>query len=59
MIDDYASAQPDTFLSDLAGMAAHHTVPIAVVDDSGRLLGVVPRARLLAALSSTEGDVDA
>ncbi len=57
MIDDYASAQPDTFLSDLAGLAAHHTVPIAVVDDTGHLLGVVPRARLLAALSNEEGAV--
>jgi glycine betaine/proline transport system ATP-binding protein len=46
-------------LSDLAGMAAHHTVPIAVTDDTGRLLGVVPRARLLAALSNDEETVDA
>lgn len=44
MVEDYASAQPETFLSDLAGMAAHHTVPIAVVDDTGRLVGVVPCA---------------
>ncbi|MEX2550829.1 MAG: glycine betaine/L-proline ABC transporter ATP-binding protein [Nitriliruptoraceae bacterium] len=59
LIEDYASAQHDTFLSDLAGLAAQHTVPIAVVDDTGHLLGVVPRAHLLAALSNEEGVVDA
>lgn len=59
LIEDYASARPYTYLSDLAQMAAHHTVPIAVVDDTGHLLGVVPRARLLASLSNVEGNVDA
>jgi glycine betaine/proline transport system ATP-binding protein len=59
LVDDFARAGRDTLLSDLAGMAAHHTVPIAVTDDEGRLLGVVPRARLLAALSNEEADVDA
>jgi glycine betaine/proline transport system ATP-binding protein len=34
-------------------------VPIAVTDDTGRLLGVVPRARLLAALSNEEVPADA
>jgi glycine betaine/proline transport system ATP-binding protein len=56
---DYARAAPDTPLADLAGLAAQHTVPIAVTDDTGRLLGVVPRARLLAALSNEEVTVDA
>lgn len=59
LTDDYARAEPDTLLSDLAGLAAQHTVPIAVTDDTGRLLGVVPRARLLAALSNEEVPADA
>ncbi len=60
VIDDYASARHDTLLSDLAAMAAHHTVPIAVTDDTGQLFGVVPRARLLAALSNDDEEtVDA
>ncbi len=54
VIEDYASAGPDTLLSDLAAIAAHHTVPIPVLDREGRLLGVVPRARLLGALSNEE-----
>ncbi len=59
LLQDFASASHDTPLSDLAGLAAHHTVPIAVIDDTGRLYGVVPRARLLAALSNQEAEVDA
>ncbi|MEX2486216.1 MAG: glycine betaine/L-proline ABC transporter ATP-binding protein [Nitriliruptoraceae bacterium] len=59
LIEDYASAQHDTLLSELAGLAAHHTVPIAVTDETGKLFGVVPRAHLLAALSNEEAEVDA
>ncbi|MBS3940564.1 MAG: glycine betaine/L-proline ABC transporter ATP-binding protein [Actinobacteria bacterium] len=59
LTQDYARASADTLLSDLAGLAAQHTVPIAVLDDNGRLLGVVPRARLLAALAGEEAHVDA
>jgi glycine betaine/proline transport system ATP-binding protein len=59
LTDDYARAEPDTLLSDLAGLAAQHTVPIAVTDDTGHLHGVVPRARLLAALSNGEVPADA
>ncbi len=59
LVDDYARAQPDTLLTDLSALAAQHTVPIAVMDDVGRLLGVVPRPRLLAALSGEEASTDA
>jgi glycine betaine/proline transport system ATP-binding protein len=59
LTEDYARAQPDTLLSDLASLAAQHTVPIAVTDDTGHLHGVVPRARLLAALSNGEVPADA
>lgn len=59
LTDDYARVEPDTLLTDLASLAALHTVPIAVADDRGYLKGVVPRARLLAALSHEEVTVDA
>ena len=49
--DDYARVPPDALLADLSGLAARHVVPLAVTDDTGRLLGVVPRAQLLASLA--------
>jgi glycine betaine/proline transport system ATP-binding protein len=54
LVDAYATAHPDTLLSDLSGIAAAHTVPIAVIDDDGHLKGVVTRARLLDALSGDD-----
>lgn len=39
-----------TLLSDLLAPAAQDEVPVTVVDDDGRLLGVVPRGAVLAAL---------
>lgn len=59
LTDEYARVSPDTLLQDLSSLAAQHTVPIAVTDERGRLLGVVPRARLLAALSGEEASTDA
>ncbi|MEX1178207.1 MAG: glycine betaine/L-proline ABC transporter ATP-binding protein [Nitriliruptor sp.] len=59
LTDDYARAMPHTLLQDLSALAAQHTVPIAVTDERGRLVGVVPRARLLAALSGEEVVADA
>lgn len=53
--NDYPSASPDTFISEIFGLSAEHTLPIAVVDDEGRLLGVVPRVSLLSAF---EGEVN-
>lgn len=59
LIDDWAGVDPHTPLSELSALAAEHTVPIAVIDDEGHLLGVVPRARLLATLSGEEVALDA
>jgi glycine betaine/proline transport system ATP-binding protein len=53
LTDDYARVAPDTLLADLSRLAARHSVPLAVTDDTGRLLGVVPRAGLLAALAGS------
>ncbi len=54
LIDDYASVSLDTSLHDISALSARHSVPIAVVDEDRRLLGVVPRASLLAALSGDQ-----
>jgi glycine betaine/proline transport system ATP-binding protein len=50
--DDYATTEPDRPLIDLMDRLGRHAVPMAVVDDRSRLLGVVPRAAVLASLSA-------
>jgi glycine betaine/proline transport system ATP-binding protein len=59
--DQLAIVPPTTPLADLFAPSAENTLPVAVVDDSGRLLGVVPRVTLLAAMASisTGRDADA
>jgi glycine betaine/proline transport system ATP-binding protein len=52
LTDDYERTGPDTLLVDLCPLVGRHSVPLAVTDD-GKLLGVVPRAALLTALSDT------
>ncbi|MEB8340664.1 quaternary amine ABC transporter ATP-binding protein [Streptomyces endophyticus] len=52
LTDAYGRAGPDTLLVDLFPAAGRYSVPLAVTDDDGRLLGVVPRAALLTALSA-------
>ncbi len=43
---------PDTALADLFGLAVESPIPLAVVDDDGRLVGAIPRVTLLAALGN-------
>lgn len=50
-VPDFARVTPDTSLADLFGPAAE-TPAIAVVDDAGRLSGVIPRITLLSALAA-------
>ncbi len=70
--DGYPRARPDTSISELFALAVEHTLPVAVIDESERLVGVVPRVALLAAQARSEhapnggtpggegeGDVDA
>jgi glycine betaine/proline transport system ATP-binding protein len=47
-----ATVQPDAYLSDLVEPAVGSLLPLAVVDDRNRLLGVIPRVTLLAALGN-------
>ncbi len=47
---------PDAPLAEVLAPAAESLLPLAVVDDDRRLLGVIPRVTLLAALAGTNGD---
>jgi glycine betaine/proline transport system ATP-binding protein len=50
--DDFVTTPPDRPLIDLMGQLGRHAVPMAVVDEHRRLLGVVPRAAVLSSLSA-------
>jgi glycine betaine/proline transport system ATP-binding protein len=49
---EYRTVTADTPLSDACNLVGRNSVPLGVTDADGRLLGVVPRATLLAALAS-------
>lgn len=49
---ELASVPPDAALVDLFELAVESPLPIAVIDEKKRLLGVVPRVTLLAALGN-------
>jgi len=55
VLTDIYKASPDTLLEDLIPVAATHRWPIAVVDESGRLLGIIPRVAVLAGLAGNNG----
>jgi glycine betaine/proline transport system ATP-binding protein len=57
--NDFTHVGADTPLSDLCSRVGRHSVPLAVTDPAGKLLGVVPRATLLAALASPRRDDNA
>ena len=48
---DCPTATPDTSLDDLIPLAADSDLPVAIVDEEGRLLGEVHRAVLLSAMA--------
>ena len=52
LVADYAPAAPDRPLVEFVHLVGRHPVPLGVVDDDGRLLGVVPRAAVLDALAA-------
>ncbi|WP_116081994.1 glycine betaine/L-proline ABC transporter ATP-binding protein [Agromyces sp. PvR057] len=54
--DDFAAVGPDVYLTDLLESSVEQALPLAVVDDEGRLLGAVPRVTLLAALGNVPTD---
>jgi glycine betaine/proline transport system ATP-binding protein len=56
VVQRYASVRPETPLLNVSALAAADAVPVAVVDAERHLLGVVPRAALLAALAGGDGE---
>ncbi|MEX5716853.1 quaternary amine ABC transporter ATP-binding protein [Geodermatophilus maliterrae] len=52
LVADYATIAPDRPLVEFVHLVGRHPVPLGVVDDDGRLLGVVPRAAVLDALAA-------
>jgi len=61
-IADVPTVPPDTLLNDLFDTVSATKVPVAVVDENGKLLGIIIRSTLLAALSGNmmpeAGDLD-
>lgn len=60
VLDRPATVTPDTYLADVFAPSAESPLPVAVIDASDHLLGVIPRATLLSAMASlTTSGVDA
>ena len=53
LVPDHLSTAADTALIDLVHLVGKHTVPLAVLDEQQRLVGVVPRAAVLDALATS------
>ncbi len=54
--NEYKSVGADTPLSDICSLVGRNSVPLAVTDPDGKLVGVVPRATLLSALATPTKD---
>jgi glycine betaine/proline transport system ATP-binding protein len=57
LVDGYQTTEKDRPLIDLVNQVGRHVVPLAVVDDAKRLLGVVPRAAVLASLAAPQREL--
>jgi glycine betaine/proline transport system ATP-binding protein len=51
LINDMPSTTADTQISDLIPIASHAKFPIAVLDDKGRLQGIISKAAILTSLT--------
>ncbi|GLY17591.1 betaine/proline/choline family ABC transporter ATP-binding protein [Kineosporia rhizophila] len=49
---EYHAVKPDAVIGDFMHLAGRQVVPVTVVDENGKLAGVVPRAAILSSLSS-------
>ncbi|HLT83911.1 MAG TPA: glycine betaine/L-proline ABC transporter ATP-binding protein [Phototrophicaceae bacterium] len=56
---DTSAVSPETPLSEMFAPATEAQLPLAVTDDDGRLVGVVPRVKLLEAMVPPEADASA
>jgi glycine betaine/proline transport system ATP-binding protein len=54
--DGYHAVDPDTAVADLFTLSAESPLPVPVTDGNGKLLGVIPRVTLLAALGNLNGN---
>lgn len=54
LIRDIPTTGPDTLLAELIPIAATHKYPIAVLDQNGVLVGVIPRVAVLAGLAGVK-----
>lgn len=57
--EDFHAVAPEAIVGEFLHLAGRQVVPVTVLDDERRLLGVVPRATILAALSTTREAVHA
>ncbi|WP_307796694.1 quaternary amine ABC transporter ATP-binding protein [Actinomadura barringtoniae] len=55
LMTDLEPVSPDTLVADLFTPVAESPLPVVVADESGRMLGVIPRVTLLAALGNGSG----
>jgi len=58
MLKDVPTLSPDTVINDIFETISNTKVPISIIDDSGRLKGIVVRGAVLAALSGNN-DIEA
>lgn len=56
LTDDFPIVPPDTILNDLFEMMGSTKVPAAVIDENQRLLGIIIRGAMLAAMSAGNGN---
>jgi glycine betaine/proline transport system ATP-binding protein len=52
LTSDYLTTEADRPLIDILQQVGRHQVPLGVLDEDGRLIGVAPRATVLAALAT-------
>ncbi|MGH1562411.1 quaternary amine ABC transporter ATP-binding protein [Mumia sp. DW29H23] len=53
-LEEVPTVRTSTPLAEVFAPSAEHPLPVPVTDDDGRLVGVVPRATLLAAMAPTD-----
>lgn len=54
LVTDVPTTSPDTPVNELFPIAAETKIPISVIDDNRKLLGIIPRVSILAAISKKE-----
>lgn len=59
LTQNFAKVPAEATVEDFIHLAGHHLVPLTVVDSSGRLSGVIPRAVILSSLSNNRSMIDA